>query len=236
MRAATLPLRAGRWLVGVSPRSPELRRALADALAARLVDGVEAPATYRLRTSPADGSYVLRQGCATLLRTSSFAATLAALEDILHLYDTESAAVQLEAVGLVGEGGALVVDPGLRGRLVNAPQRLAAHGLTSLPTPYVAVETGAGTLLAGPNSADPGPHPVAVWAWRDPGHDRRWPWSTEVVRQANASVRNRDEIGAQATLETLAASVEAAHAVAIPVPPPGTEELIELILGGTAGG
>lgn len=234
MRAATVPLRAGRWLVGVSPRSPELRRALADALAVRLVDGVEAPATYRLRTSPADGSYVLRQGCATLLRTSSFDETLAALEDILHLYDTEADAVQLEAVGLVGEGGALVVDPGLRSRLVNAPQRLAVRGLRPLPTPYVAVETGSGALLAGPHSAAPGPHPVAAWAWRDEGRDRRWPWSTEVVRRAHAHVRNRDRVGAQPTLEALAASVAAARVVAIGVPPPSGDDLLELLVGDAA--
>lgn len=174
-----------------------MHRWLRRALAAHLVDGVEAPPNFTLligdRAGDADagsrgrgptrtsGFHFLYRSSASMVRTRDPNRLVRALLSHLDGFrpDAGGGLLQLSVTALVGEAGAVLAPASLRGWLEVVERRLNAKGLRVADQPWVAVDTGTGELVVREPQLD-----VAWPAFEDLAGAVRGPRRTEPVVDA----------------------------------------------------
>ncbi|MGH3342810.1 MAG: hypothetical protein ACRDPK_07995 [Carbonactinosporaceae bacterium] len=218
-------------------------RLVAHSLAGRLVEGAHAPPNYVLRLGhqhvlrSSCQTLVRTRSLHRLLR-----ALHALLAD--HVAEQDTTAVRVDTLVLIRDGAALLLPPTLRpllcvedelsrrgfqildgcvatldisnGELVVAPPVMPVEGATLTRARAVAPEPA-----GPPPTAEPGRYPVRIWVTTAAGRGVEGhapvaaPRRALVVAQANQRVRNRERIGAQAALSTLARAASGARPLAM---------------------
>lgn len=188
-------MQAGGVHIGVRADSEALGVALRSALAANVVDTVEAPANYsvRLGAAPDDFSF-LYWGGTTAVRTLDARRLLGALFRHVFAHGDPPPGI-LRGTGLVveREGQVLVAPPSLRNDLARLEPLLARRGFAVLDDPWAEIDVATGELVVrelphsvswapldavlaarparrrAPREVAPGRYPVRAWAFSEPG-------------------------------------------------------------------
>ena len=149
---ATVPLRAGRHVLGVRVDSATTHRAVQTAFGQRiLTDADECPPNLSLRLAPPDrdrpaGLCLLFDGCTRVLRTRSPLRALRALGHHLEMADVRAAGRQvlIDATILAVDGRAHVLPAWLRRWVADDERRWSRAGCVLIDRPWVTLE------IAGP--------------------------------------------------------------------------------------
>ncbi|MGH3329240.1 MAG: hypothetical protein ACRDPT_15860 [Streptomycetales bacterium] len=236
-------MQVGSYLLGVRSETPELDRLVVRSLAGHVVEGVQAPPNYALRLGhqhvlrASCQPLVRTRSLHRLLR-----ALHALLAD--HAAEQDTTAVRVETLVLIRDGAALLLPPALR-PLLCVEDELRRRGFRILDGCVATLEMADGELVVAPPvmpvdyatlaraqalapepavpppTAEPGRYPVRFWVTTTEGqgvegHARvAVPHRGVLVAQANERVRNREAVGAQAALSTLARATSGAHPLAI---------------------
>jgi hypothetical protein len=230
---ASATLQIGKWTLGVRSSSVEMDEALRRVLGAHLVD-IEAPPNFSALM--ADGETrrfnFLYRASDFLVRSRVPGRVLRTL--ISHLsefVEYSSPPVRMNATGLIVAGKAIVAPDELRAEIANIETRLNVAGLQVIDAPILHLDLDTGSVIV-PESALtvdtealadferehpplgrelapvlPGRYPIMGWALVT-GEDRLGPVGhAQGVAAAARQVINADEIGAQQTLDVVAAAL-----------------------------
>ena len=236
--AATTAFRVGEWAIGVRSNTLELDALLRTALAAHVLDGVEAPRNYSIAVH-ADHQRGVRplhslwHEYSLLARSRSPGRVVRALLGYLgdHV-DARPSFVRVPAVTMIGPSGAVVADPSLRNhrprltRLVRtfalqvADSRTAdiddSGELVVSPSPLHVDESALDSSEMGGPRADPdlppatGRYPIRGWLLRTPPTAPE-PSKARALSMVMSRAVGATDIGGQRTIDALARSVENAR-------------------------
>lgn len=189
----------GPFHIGVRTTTRDADTRLREALAAYLVDDVQAPPAYSVRVQDGDDHggtrafHALYHGRCALVRTRSRERLLRATRTALGVHLVANRAgglLPLRQLALVGPTGAVLAPPELLPRIERGEQELAELGIHLLDPPLVWLDPATGQLeevpLTGTATADNSaavaagesspaapvrPHPVRGWGLRRQGEE-----------------------------------------------------------------
>lgn len=224
--------------------SRALCQALETALAAHLVDDIEARANYSVREAEADGEFhLLYRGGVVVVRTLDLARLVRGL--LTHLFghgDPPPGLLRVDALILVRNGTAVLAPAVLRRDLARIERRLAQKGLAVLDAPFADVDPGQAELVVPPlppsvhllpldavgtsqrprrreAAVEPGRYPLASWAF--PATDDAAPLTRAGALQLALRLSHGPRAAdAPVMLERLAQVLAKVRVDAVPTSPP----------------
>jgi hypothetical protein len=233
--ATTTTVRIGEWALGVRSSTLEMDDVLRRVLGAHVVD-VEAPANFSAlmadgRTRPfnflyrASDALVRTRARGRLVRT-----LIAHLSEFAAPTETAAPAVRLNAAAVIADGAAILIPEGFRAELAGIETRLNVAGLRVVDAPTLELERGGHIVVPEPAVAVdtaalaeyeldteplgrelppvlPGRYPIRAWAFVT-GEPGAGPVGrAQGIAAAAQQVMNAADVGAQATLETVAGAL-----------------------------
>jgi hypothetical protein len=224
---ASSTFRVGEWALGVRSSNIEIDDVLQRVLAAHLV-AVDAPANFSVLMADerVRSFHFLYRASDALVRTRDAGRVVRTL--IAHLStfaDSPSSVIRLDAAAVIADGRAIVVPESMRAELGSIETRLNLAGMTVVDAPTLHLEPESGSVIV-PDSAltidtdalaayahasPPAPagrYPIAAWALVT-APDRVGPIGrAQGVAAAALQVANASEVGAQRTLDAVAAALQ----------------------------